>query len=169
MAGYKALIWYGDGLQALCYGEQNPKRDKNGVLVIPLLVVPSIELSQVYSLTEQDLTIQTSDGRRGLWVDYPENHIEWLRRANTGAVIFVWCAFDRSNTTIMRKPEMNFEKVKIAEQMEDVYQRNVAYLIGLVKDFGSNQGEILRTMKDLSDAAFGEAIDENKEEPVNQG
>lgn len=159
----QALVWYGDGLQALCYGERNVIKGKSGELVRPLFIVPSIELMKIYNIKEEELPFETEDGRRGIWMEYGVNKIDWIRRTYNGGVIFIWCAFNGAPTEIMRKPELNFEKMSMAEKMEDVHLRNNAYLLGLLKDVVANQGNLFKNMKDLSDAAFGEPIDESDE------
>lgn len=161
MAEAQALIMYGDGLQALYYDEKNPIEDRYGVMVQPMLVVPSIEIINKYKLTDEDLIILTDDGKHGIWIEYPIKQIDWLNRSKTGALIFIWSSFDGSRTPIMRKMDELLEWDKQRDKTESRLRAQVSTLNRQLEDATSNVAELLRANKELRDIVSKDENDED--------
>ena len=155
----EALILFGDGMQALYYDERHLTTNRDGIKIVPMLVVPSIELRNKYGLTEDDLTIITDDGRRGIWMEYPWKHIDWLNRTKTGAVIFVWCSFNGSETAIMRKTDELLDWSKTCDKTENLLRAQVSYLLIELQSAVAVQAELMRKMKEFGD--LKEKVEEN--------
>lgn len=159
MAEVQALIMYGNGLQALYYDEKSPEPDRDGVMVIPMLVAPSDEIITKYDLTEeQDLTLKMEDGKKAMWVSYPVKQVKWLNRSKTGAVIWIWCAFNRARTPIMGYMDELLEWDTQRDKTENRLRARISTLEREQEDLLSNLTETLRNLKELQD------ITEKKEE-----
>jgi hypothetical protein len=162
----QALIIYGNGLQALYFDDKNVTTDRKGVKVQPILVVPSDELMEKHDLREEDLNIVIEGSRRnGIWIDYPIKQIDWLNKSRTGAVLFIWCAFDRSRTPIMRKMDELLEWDEQRDRTESRLRAQVSTLQRELEDTTSNLAEILRQLKEYQDilsAKVEESGDEDK-------
>jgi hypothetical protein len=164
--GPQALIMFGDGFQALYYGEKNVEKNREGIRVLPLLIVPSLELRRRYDLTDDDLTEKLPDGRWGTWMSYPINEVDWLNKSMNDAVIFIWCGYDGRPTNIMRKPELMLEDMKFRDKIEDDQERRIAYLNQIIIDTTANQGDIFKTLKDYQDIMVGNVQEDNDENNV---
>jgi len=151
MAEAQALIVFGDGVQALYYDERNPFTNKDGFKVQEILVVPSEELKNKYNLTDDDLIIETEDGRKGMWVKYPIKQIDWLNKSKTGAVIFIWCGFDGGKTNIMNKMDELLEWDQQRDRTEARLRAQISTLNRELEDVTSNQAELMRQLKELQD------------------
>lgn len=165
MAEAQALIIYGDGLQALFYDDKNPTINRQGVKVHPILIVPSEELKPKFKLTDEDLNIVTEDGKRGIWMDYPVQQIDWLNRSKTGAVLFIWCSFDGGNTPIMMKMDELLEWDKQRDKTESRLRAEVSSLSRELENITSNKIELLRQLKELEDVVKRKE-EEGEEEEV---
>jgi len=151
MADVPVLIMFGDGSQALYIEEKNERSDRDGVKILPILVAPSEELKKKYSLSEDDLPVLNEDGKRCTWMNYPIKQIDWLNRSKNGAVIFIWCAFDRSNTPVMRKVGELLEWDKIRDVTEGRLRGALATKQRELEDLLQNHIELLRQMRGMSD------------------
>jgi len=144
----QALIIFGDGLQALYYDDKNSHPNRNGIVVQPILIVPSKEIKVKYNLKEEDLTMITEDKKKAMWVEYPIMQIDWLCRSRTGALLFVWCAFDGSETPVMRKIEELFEWDKQRDKTESRLRAQISTLQRELENVTSNQTELMRKIKE---------------------
>jgi hypothetical protein len=167
MPEFQALIIYGDGLQALYCDEKNPQPDKNGSLVIPILVVPSDELKSVYNLTDDDLPIEVNTARhgalRGIWVEYPFRQVKWLRKSPIGACVLIFCAFNRSKTELMKYYNELFEMDELSYQTESRLRAENAYLRRELDDIMSNPTEFLRRYMEAQEMGMKENIEKGEE------
>lgn len=145
------LILFGDGLQALYYDEKNPIISRAGYYVKPILVVPSEELKSQYKLTEKDLNIETEDGKRAMWVEYPEKYIYDLRKSRRGSVSVVFCAYNQAKSPLMKYYEGLLELIK----QQDIETQRLNMLIGTLnnelENAQSNLLEMARKNKELTD------------------
>jgi hypothetical protein len=158
------LIVFGDGQQALYYDEKNPSPDRDGTVMQKVLVVPSKELREKYNLTDEDLNIKTDDGRMGLWRDYPVEYMEWLNKSKNG-VMLVACAFDGSRTRHMNRYD---EVLEFTSKQDRIISRLRGYIATLereLEDMVTNQKEVFRRMKEVTDviSAGHEQVDEDEQ------
>lgn len=152
MAEFRALVIYGDGMQAIYCDEKNITRNRRGEKVIPILVAPSDELREKYGLTEEDLPIRTEEGKYAIWIEYPISEIDWLNKSPKGAVLYIWCAFDCSKTKIMDKMEGLLESEKMRDRNEIFLMGKNATLQSQLEDVTSNVVNMLKKMKEMEDA-----------------
>lgn len=96
MADPTFLVVFEEGQQALYYGENPMREDRNGVKVQDVLLVPSKEIISKYGISDEELNIETEDGRKAIWKTYPIKRIRWLNRTKSGAIIWLYCAWDGS-------------------------------------------------------------------------
>lgn len=151
MAEFNALIILGDGMQGIYCDEKNVTTNREGIKVQPILVAPSIELKAKYRLTDEDLNILTEEGRRAMWVEYPIDEIDWLRKSKTGAVLFIWCAFDSSETPIMKKLEGLLEKIKENDRERMMLRATIFSRQSEIEYVTSNQTELFRKYKEMQE------------------
>lgn len=151
MVEAQALVIFGEGGQALFYDDKNPEDTREGVKVQALLIAPSEELKVKYKLTDDDLPILTDDGKKAMWVKYPIKQIDWLNRSKTGAVIFIWCAFDSGDTPIMRKMDEMLEWDKQRDKTESRLRAHISSLQRELEDVTSNQVELMRKLKEMEE------------------
>lgn len=149
--GSNDLIVYGDGQQALFYDEKNETLDRNFVKVIPVLVVPSIELKEKYSLTDENLPIVTDDGKRGIWMHYPKKWIKWLRKPKPGGVLLIFCAFDSSRTDLMYYYDELLDYCRQMDNAEARLRAQVSYLQRELENVSSAQKEYFREQQEIRD------------------
>lgn len=90
------LIIFGDGMQARFITANAPVRDEQGIMVVPILLLPTANLKQVYKITDKDLT------HRGVALEkkYPVNTLKWLNHSPRDSVLLILCTFDRQPTIL---------------------------------------------------------------------
>ena len=163
MGDEKALVVFGDGLQAYYYDEKPKRRDREGVWVYPMLIVPSLEIRSAYSLSEEHLTVQLKDGRKGFWIEYPESKVDWLHHSPLGSVILVWCGLDGRETKPTQKVESLFDLIEIKDKEIANLRASLIALNEIMQDSFSQPIELLRKQKEMSDV-FRDERDDNVEE-----
>ena len=159
---YQAGIKFGDGMDALYCGEENPKKDRNGNLLIPILVAPSEELKNVYKLTDADLPIEveTRYGTlRARMMEYPKKQVFWLRQSTLGASVLIFCAFNGAKTELMKYYDYLFEMDEINER---TISRQESIISDLLNQLGASPLEIARQQKEQRDL-------EQQEDNTEQG
>lgn len=147
----QALIWYGDGLQALFYDESNIKENMQGIKVLPLLVVPSQEIINKYKLDEEDLNIETDDGRKGLWMEYPHLQVTWLNRSKINAVIFIDCDFKGNDTRFMDRYDELLQYHRQRDKIEGRLRAIISAQDTELRNILADMPEYIRKQKEISD------------------
>lgn len=151
MAKPQALIVYGDGLQALYYEEKNPIINRKGIRVRPILVAPSDEIKGRYNLTDDDLPIVTDGNKHCRWMEYPIKQVDWLCKSKTGALLFIWCAFDGGKTDIMDKLDGLLEWDEERDKKEYRLRAQVSSLQRELEDVTSNLPEYFRKYREITE------------------
>jgi len=159
-----ALIIFGDGGQALWYGEKNITTNREGVRVRPILVVPEGGMRERYDLEEVDLNIVTEDNRRGIWMDYPVKHMKWLTESKSGGVLLVFCAFDGSRTNLMYHYQELLDFIKLKDKTELRLRAEVSALHAELEMVTTNMPEYLRKQKEMKDIVAGKEETYNEED-----
>lgn len=145
------LIVFGDGQQALFYDEKNETLNRDFVKVIPVLVVPSIELKSKYNLTDETLPIVTDDGKRGIWMEYPKKWVKWLRKPKPGGVLLIFCAFDSSRTDFMYYYDELLDYCRQLDNTEARLRAQVSKLQRENENITSAQKEYFREQQEIRD------------------
>ena len=166
MVGALALIVYGNGLQALYYDERNPYSNRNGVKVQQILVAPSEEIISKYKLTNNDLNMLTDDNKKAMWIEYPVKQIRWINRSISGALIFIWCAFDGAETPIMGTTNELLEWDKQRDITESRLRAQISTLQRELENVTSNEAELMRQIKELQDIQSAKQEQSTEEEMV---
>jgi|SRR3990167_745642 len=164
MAGSNTLILFGDGSQALFYGEKNVEYDRENVKVIPMLIVPSEELKERYGITEEDLPILTDDGRRGRWMNYPEREVKWLNKSLIGGAILIFCAFDGDRTNLMGYYDDLLEWCEKQSQTEARLRAHISSLYHEIDELATLTQELMRKNKEISEMSTAKAEEESLDE-----
>lgn len=162
MVEFQALILYGDGEQAIFCDEQNVTLNRAGIKVKPILVAPSDELIKHNKLKEDDLNILTEERKKAVWMEYPVDQIDWLRKSKTGAVLFVWCSFDGSRTPMMDKMSELFEMIGRYNSQVVRLRANIVALEEELSSITDKRIEYLRKTKEMVDLMA------NKKESVTE-
>jgi hypothetical protein len=157
------LILFGDGQQALYYDEKNPSLNRDGYITQKLLVVPSKELRDKYNLTDEDLNILTDDNRRGIWCEYPKEHIEWLSKSKNG-VMFIACAFDGSRTKHMDRYDEVLEAVVKRDKIISRLRGWIATLEREMEDIVTNQTQVYTRYKEMMDVLNKQSTNDYEEQ-----
>jgi hypothetical protein len=161
MVEAQALIIYGDGGQALYYDEKNLTTDRDGIRVQPILVAPSIELRDKFGLKEEDIPIITEDKKRAIWMEYPIQQLDWLCKSKKGAVLFIWCAFNRDKTPIMRKMDSLLEWDEQRDKTESRHRALISTLQREMEDIQINIAESMR-QKQMVQSIIEKKVDDTE-------
>lgn len=151
MVDPQALIFFGDGMQALYYDDKNRTQNRNGVWMQPILIVPSEELKKKFKLTDDDLNIKV-ETKRGAWMEYPIQQIEWLNKSKDGAVLFIYSDYNGNPTPHMRRYEELLEHDMQRDRTEQLLRMQVAKLTRDIENLTVNQTEMARKQKELQEA-----------------
>ena len=148
MSQSKALIWFGDGLQALYYDERTQTKNRFGEKIQEILLVPSEELKEAHELKEDDLNILTKDGRKGIWMEFPVKEIKWLRKG-IGAVVLIFSNFKGNETELMEYYDGLFEWHKSRDKTED---RLIEQVETLQEELDDSENQMLNLLRRNSEA-----------------
>lgn len=158
------LIMFGDGMQALYYDEKNVVRDIRGIKMIPILLFPSEELKKKYGVKDEDLNVMTEDGRKAMWMEYPQSQMDWLIKSKSGSVLLIWCNFNAEKTKIMNKMEDLFEVDQIRDMKESLIEGHNITLIEELKESKQDMIELARKNKELMDVFTSKKEKEGEED-----
>lgn len=159
----QGLIMYGDGLRALFIQKGNIKWNARNVKVVPILVIPTEEIITEFKLTEDDMNIETDDGARGMWIEYPHMQVKTLRETRDGSVILIYCSFNAAETPLMGEFDGLLEHDKHRDRIEFGLRATVATLENNLQDVLANLPEFHRKQRELVDIH----ANKNQEEEVN--
>lgn len=159
-----ALVMFGNGGQARLVDEKAPIRNSRNVIVTPILIIPTKELKQKHDITDDELNIETPEGYRAKWVEYPKQSVYYIDTSPRDAVLIVEYDFRGNETIMSRRRNGLLEWDQIRDKMEEGLMNANAFLTEQFKTSQSQLLEVARSTKEVQDALEISATPEDEKE-----
>ena len=141
------LIIFGDGYQARYIHEKAEYSNEEGIMVKPILLIPTKELKEVAEIKEEEMTVTTHEGFKAMWVEYPTDYILWRNQSARDAVVDIISTFKGEHTRAMDRYKGLLEREQMRDKLEKTQQNSIIFLLKEIDRLSGDPIVVLQRMK----------------------